>query len=909
MNAAKVGIEFLLDDSKFRRDVTGVVDFLRVQLGEALKQNPVEFPMPKPIPLPKPDTSDQLTAIDAISRAEKKMNELRARYSQDASQEIIADIKRLQDQKAVILHAMTEDVDQETRKELQIKKKAIDDELRLMKQVALDKPEVAKGGAGGRVGLLGTGRQNLGGLATNVAQDLTGNLAASAGPLGGVVSQLGAIGPAGIAAGAGIGATVFAIKKAIDVGTEFQTTMADLQAITGLSAAAVAKIGDNAKKAGTEFGLSATEVVGSTKLLISALGPDIAKDASAIDLLTRNTLTLAKASGEDANTAARALTTTMGQFGYNTLSAAEQAAQSSRIINILGAAAQKGNAEVGDLADGMKVVGTVASQSKISVEQTAAALEVLAANEIKGAEGGTGLRNVILKMSAGTKEGEAALNQMGLTFQDINPEKVGLSQGLQTLKTAFEQVKDPVERAAYAKKLFGLENVAAANAMMQNVPMLNQMTKDVTGTSTAYEQSAIKQATFAESTKRFMSMMENIGISLFQALQPVLESAMQVAQDLAPVLSVLGEILGAVLPPAIDILMAPLKLLIGAVKGLIEYGKGLSDRWATFADQMKTILAPVINLVSKAWDSLKAAMKPVGDYLSGVWNAIIGKVTDGFSTGKQAVLGVVNAYIDLQKWLFEGVKAVGMFIAKFLGIGDAAKKVVGWLGDTLGAIKDTVGAVTDFLGITDSDKKVRVTASSSGNGATTRKFADGGVVTRPQKFRYGRDGEYAGERGEAGDEAIIPLSKYPGLRALMEGKASSSSSDGSSPAGSPDDRADELANARQERRLTEEKSLENRRLQLMEEGYEKRMALENERHAEELEKAQGNAEALEIIEAEHEKKIKEIQAASVKERESTVQNYFEKGRQYLALDGEGRKKMIFDMLAGELQQLLVHKIA
>jgi TP901 family phage tail tape measure protein len=503
-----------------------------------------------------------LTSAKARENAEKQWSTVSERVSKQTTDELIADTKRLQDEKVRIMNAIGATSEKEAKAELRREKELVDSELRILKQHALERKEVLTQGAGAKAGLMGTGRQVIGGLKDSAMASASGM---AAGIPGG--SAIAALGPAGMAAAAGIGVAVVAIKSAIDVGSKFEDTMADLQAITGLSAEAVGKIGDNAKVSAVKFGISASEVVGASKLLISALGPDIAKDAASLDVLTNNTLTLAKATGEEADVAARAITVTMGQFGLNTLSAAEQAKQSTRIINVLGAAAQKGNAEVGDLSEAMKVSGTVANQSGVSIEQTAAALEVLAASEIKGAEGGTGFRNVLLKMSSGSEEANKALESMGMTFADINPKKVGLEQGLINLKAGFDKLTDPVQKAAAAKRIFGLENAAAANVMLQNIPMLKQMTKDVTGTATAHEQAAIKQATFSEAMNRGKAALENIGITIYEKIKPALAG---MADAFTTMLDVLGPVVSVLLDGlvfAFNVLMTPHKAGLGGNKG------------------------------------------------------------------------------------------------------------------------------------------------------------------------------------------------------------------------------------------------------------------------------------------------------------------------------------------------------
>ena len=447
-------------------------------------------------------------------------------------------------------------------------------------------------------------------------------------PMGGVTSSLAALGPKGMAAAAAIGATTLAIKESVGAAMDYETALADLQAITGLSSEQTAKLGDDARDLAVKFGTSATDIVETSKLLVSALGPELAKNGPLMKQATNDVLTLAKASGLSAQDASRAITTTLGQYQLG-------AEETTRIANVLAKAAQVGNAEVPDLADGMKVAGTVAKQFGVSVEESAAALEVLAASEIKGAEGGTGFRNVMLKTAAGSKEAEEALKGMGLTFQDINPEKVGLAKGMETLKAGFDNIKDPVERASAAKRIFGMENIAAANALMSNVPLLKQFTKEVTGSNAAQEQASIKMSTLSERFNQWGAILSDVALSIGNFLMPAIHGLMDAAETIAPILVT-----------AIKIAFIPLRLAFEA----IAFAGGL------------------------VWEAISAIVNAIAEL--GRW--VIDAVT---SVGNFAVsfLGLENAIKSVVKWLtdaYNSIKDVVNAVGDFLGLtGDEPKKV------------------------------------------------------------------------------------------------------------------------------------------------------------------------------------------------------------------------------------------
>lgn len=278
-----------------------------------------------------------------------------------------------------------------------------------------------------------------------------------------------------------MGQTITAINKP---GLEFQQSMADLSAITGIAGKDLEKLGITARKTGIDSGLGAVQAAESYKILASQI--DISKMGMAgLQLLQEQSITLAQASGLEMGAAAEALSGTINQFGL-------QASEAARITNVLAAGAKYGAAEIPDLAQSFKVVGAAANNAGLSVEATAGALEVLSKNNVKGAEAGTGLRNVLLKMQTA----------LGVDFT-----KTSMSEALNRLQP---KLKD----TAYMTKIFGMENVVAAQFLVENAKEVDEMTKRVTGTNVAQEQAAIRTNTWGHTVDKFKAKMNDMGIGL-----------------------------------------------------------------------------------------------------------------------------------------------------------------------------------------------------------------------------------------------------------------------------------------------------------------------------------------------------------------------------------------------------------
>lgn len=308
--------------------------------------------------------------------------------------------------------------------------------------------------------------------------------------------------------------SVQAFEEATGSGMEYEQAMADLVAITGIAGKELEEIGRVARKTGEESGLGATGAVNAFTLLASQIQIDKI-GLQGLMTLQKETITLAQAAGMDMTDAATAMAATINQFGL-------EATEANRVINVLAAGSKYGAAEISDLAQSFKVTGSTAAAAGLSVEQTAGALEVLSQSNLKGAEAGTALRNILLKMQT----------VLGIDFT-----KNGLDDALAALQPKLDDV-------TYLAKLFGAENIAAAQYLITNAQAVGELTEQVTGTNVAQEQAAIRTDTAAEAYKRLQAKMDDVKISIFEATG-ALAPYIAVTGDALPIIASLMAVIGS----------------------------------------------------------------------------------------------------------------------------------------------------------------------------------------------------------------------------------------------------------------------------------------------------------------------------------------------------------------------------
>lgn len=266
---------------------------------------------------------------------------------------------------------------------------------------------------------------------------------------------------------------------------DFQQRMADLSAITGVTGDELDRVAGMARRIGKESGLGAAEAARAFSVLAGQLDAPI----DDIGQILEKSATLAQAAGLTIDDAANSLAATISQYGL----AAEDA---DRIMNVLAAGSRVGASEVVDLAQSFKVVGAAASSLGVDVEHTAGALEVLGGANIKGAEAGTALRNVLLSLKT----------------------NLGVDTAATDLSDALAALRPRLQDTEFLAKTFGVANVTAATYLIQNADAVREMTEAVTETQAAQEQAEIRNATWAHSLEVMRATIDDVKIGIGSSL-------------------------------------------------------------------------------------------------------------------------------------------------------------------------------------------------------------------------------------------------------------------------------------------------------------------------------------------------------------------------------------------------------
>jgi len=300
------------------------------------------------------------------------------------------------------------------------------------------------------------------------------------------------------------------LKKFMDMRMELEDSQANLKALTGLGDTDIMWLTEQAKLLSTTTDEAGIVITASSKEImdgfttIGSKRPELLKNKEAMADVTKQALILAAAGKMDVATAFDVVTASMNQFNLG-------ADQSNRIINTIAAGSLEGSAEADNLAGSLKNVGTVAKGSNLTLEQTVAALEVLASKQLLGEEAGTKLRGALLKMK------DAGVGYVSGTFN--------MRDAIVEINEKMKEKTSAAERDALLQKVFGAENITAGQILLENVNAYDKLSVAVTGTNVAMEQAWINTNTTSEALKQAYNKFNELGMELVKDLNPAMLSA------------------------------------------------------------------------------------------------------------------------------------------------------------------------------------------------------------------------------------------------------------------------------------------------------------------------------------------------------------------------------------------------
>lgn len=316
--------------------------------------------------------------------------------------------------------------------------------------------------------------------------------------------------------------------SAMEVGMSFESSMSQVAATMGMTAAeiqggsqAYTMLANAAKEAGQTTMFTASQAAEALNYLALA-GYDAEKAAATLPKV----LTLAAAGGMDLAYASDLVTDSMSALGMET-------DELDNYIDEMTVTAQKANTSVAQLGEATLVCGGTVSLTGQSIETMNTELGILANNGIKGAEGGTHLRNVLLALAAPTDKAAQELERLGITITD---NVTGNMRDLNDIMSDLNFVLGDMggtEKTEVIAKIFRKTDIAAVNALLKGTGEefnhLNAEIQDCAGSADRMADTMMDN--LQGKITILQSALEGLGVSFYEIFDDDAKMAVESATE------------------------------------------------------------------------------------------------------------------------------------------------------------------------------------------------------------------------------------------------------------------------------------------------------------------------------------------------------------------------------------------
>lgn len=440
-------------------------------------------------------------------------------------------------------------------------------------------------------------------------------------------------------------------KSSVSVGMSFEASMSQVAATMGKSTEEIESLTKVAKEMGSSTKFSATQAADALNYLALA-GYDADKAAEVLP----SVLNLAAAGGMDLAYASDLVTDAMASLNIE--------ANKNNVDdfgNKLAMAASKANANVSQLGEAILTVGGTAANLKGGTTELTTALGLLANVGLKGAEGGTHLRNIILSLQSPTDDAAKLIQQLGLQVYDAQGNMRGLDEILGDLNNRMVGMTQG-QKDSIINRLFNKTDLAAVNGLLAaQGEQWDALAAQIDAAGGAMEQMAETQQDNLQGVMTSMSSaFEGLQLAVYERLEPALTDAgswgVECIRTLTDALSNGG-------PEA----------MLSAAGGI------LSDLAAGIVDQLPGLAAAGVNAITYLAQSLIAATPEM--LTTGA--SIVGALVDSLSSA-------------LPQLLHTGIEMLSQLGAGLVqGIPELLTQALPLVADLASGLRENAGKLVD----------------------------------------------------------------------------------------------------------------------------------------------------------------------------------------------------------------------
>ncbi|MFQ9138597.1 MAG: phage tail tape measure protein [Roseburia sp.] len=450
----------------------------------------------------------------------------------------------------------------------------------------------------------------------------------------------------------------------VTTAANFESSMSQVQATMGITKDAMSTVNGQsvntmdtlsklAKKMGAETAFSASECAEALNYLALA-GYDTQQMCDTLPTV----LNLAAAGDIALADASDMVTDAMSALGMGV-------DEAETMVDQMAKTASTTNTSVAQLGEGILTIGATAKSIKGGTAELNTALGILANNGIKGAEGGTHLRNIILSLQNPTDKAAAQMEALGLSVYDSEGNMRSMNDILGDLNKSMDGMTS-AEKSNIISTIFNKTDLSSVNALLANTgETWDSLQKSITDSGGAAQQMADTQLDNLQGQITILkSALEGLAISFGELLMPAIKQIVGWVQKFVDWLNGLSEgtkktvvtiaLLAAALGPVLIVIgkvisaVGTIMTVVPKIAGVINTVKG------AFAALNATMLANPIVLIIAAIAALVAAFIYLWNNCDGFRQFWI----DLWENVKQVAITVWNAIKEFFSQVWETIKTI-----------------------------------------------------------------------------------------------------------------------------------------------------------------------------------------------------------------------------------------------------------
>ena len=549
----------------------------------------------------------------------------------------------------------------------------------------------------------------------------------------------------------------FGLADTLNTFKDFEAGMSQVAATMGYSVEELnnpaseasqnlATLTDFAKEMGAKTAFSATQAAEALNYMALA-----GYDAETSMAMLPNVLNLAAAGGIDLAYASDMVTDAQSALGL-TLE------QTSMMVDQMARTSSKTNTSVAQLGEAFLTVGGTAKNLSGGVTELSTMLGVLADNGVKGSEGGTALRNIILSLSAPTDKAAKTLKSLGVQAFDAQGNMRPLNETFLDLQSALNNLSGEAKTQAL-DEIFNKTDLKSVEALLgTSADRYNELADAIGNAEGAAQNMAdVQLDNLAGSLTLLQSAAEGVKIAIGEKLQPYAKGLVDwVTAHMPDIESAVGQ--------AVDFVTGKIDGIIASVKELTASPewKNAGSLWEKIKLAWdKIIVEPFSewwNGTGKAWlagiaESVGAGLgTALHDGIMGLLGIDVGGVTaDGVSIGKSFASAFAEGFNGKEvgeaivQAIKEGLKSLAKDAMTLLPGGKEASGTSGLSAAVLGygGLKAAKGASKLYNGVkavgnvTGISEGMRIFGAAKSGGSAAQSalsFAQNGALGHGVKF-------------------------------------------------------------------------------------------------------------------------------------------------------------------------------